>query len=86
MSSKWASWNGQLHLTTRVRRSVTEGYEEVTVFECTETHEGRYSEVFLTDYRGFFVADAYAGHSGLYGQQSSAHHTDEREPHVSTLA
>ena len=41
--------------------------EEATVFQCTESREGRHPEAFLAGYRGFIVADAYAGHSGLYG-------------------
>ena len=41
--------------------------EEATVFQCTESREGRHPEAFLTGYRGFIVADAYAGHRGLYG-------------------
>lgn len=40
---------------------------EATVFQCTESRAGRHPESFLAGYCGFIVADAYAGHGGLYG-------------------
>lgn len=40
--------------------------EQATVFACTESRAGRHPDEFLTDYRGFIVADAYAGHNRLY--------------------
>lgn len=43
--------------------------EQATVFQCTETREGRHPEAFLGDYRGYILADAYAGHNGLYGPE-----------------
>jgi transposase len=43
--------------------------EQATVFQCTETREGRHPEAFLAGYRGYIVADAYAGHNGLYGPE-----------------
>ncbi len=36
-------------------------------FQFTATREGRHPAEFLGDYRGFIVADAYAGHERLYG-------------------
>ena len=41
--------------------------EAATVFQCTPTREGRHPEAILDGYRGFIVADAYAGHNDLYG-------------------
>jgi transposase len=41
--------------------------ERETAFEFTESREGRHPAEFLRNYRGFVVADAYAGHNRLYG-------------------
>jgi transposase len=38
-----------------------------TVFRFSTTREGRHPRDFLGDYRGFIIADAYAGHENLYG-------------------
>ena len=40
-----------------------------TVFQFTASREGRHPAEFLGDYRGFIVADAYAGHNRLYGAE-----------------
>ncbi|MBA2721359.1 MAG: IS66 family transposase [Methylibium sp.] len=40
---------------------------DAAVFRFTPTREGRHPAEFLGDYRGFIVADAYAGHERLYG-------------------
>jgi transposase len=37
------------------------------IFRFTPTREGRHPAEFLGNYRGFIVADAYAGHERLYG-------------------
>lgn len=42
-----------------------------TVFRCTPTRAGRHPAEFLGDYRGFIVADAYAGHERLYRSAGS---------------
>ena len=41
--------------------------EHETAFQFTATREGLHPAGFLKDYRGFIVADAYAGHEQLYG-------------------
>lgn len=46
---------------------------DAAVFRFTATREGRHPAEFLGDYRGFIVADAYAGHEQLYGIDK-AHH------------
>ena len=63
-----------------------------TVFRFTPTREGRHPAEFLGDYRGFIVADAYAGHERLYGDDQATpvgcwahvrrkfHEIHEREP------
>ena len=38
-----------------------------TAFQFTESREGRHPAAFLGPYRGFIIADAYAGHDQLYG-------------------
>ena len=38
-----------------------------TAFQFTESREGRHPAEFLGPYRGFIIADAYAGHEHLYG-------------------
>jgi len=40
-----------------------------TAFQFTTSREGRHPAEFLGGYRGFIVADAYAGHNQLYGAE-----------------
>jgi transposase len=42
---------------------------QATVFRFSASREGRHPADFLGDYRGFIVADAYAGHNRLYGPE-----------------
>lgn len=44
-----------------------------SVFRFTPTREGRHPAEFLGAYRGFIVADAYAGHERLYGPGKATH-------------
>jgi transposase/uncharacterized protein YukE len=46
---------------------------EAAVFRFTATREGRHPAEFLGGYRGFIVADAYAGHEQLYGPDKATH-------------
>jgi transposase len=42
---------------------------QATAFRFSASREGRHPADFLGDYRGFIVADAYAGHNQLYGPE-----------------
>lgn len=44
-----------------------------TVFRFSATREGRHPADFLADYRGYVVADGYAGHERLYGLDKATH-------------
>lgn len=46
---------------------------DASVFRFTPTREGRHPAEFLGGYRGFIVADAYAGHERLYGPGKATH-------------
>jgi transposase len=44
-----------------------------TVFRFSASREGRHPAEFLADYRGYIVADGYAGHERLYGLDKATH-------------
>jgi len=70
---------------------------EQAVFRFSPTREGRHPAEFLGAYRGFIVADAYAGHERLYGDDLATpigcwahvrrkfHEIREREPLAQVL-
>ncbi|MBA3684540.1 MAG: IS66 family transposase [Planctomycetes bacterium] len=71
--------------------------EHETAFQFTATREGRHPAEFLRDYRGFIVADAYAGHERLYGPDAATpvgcwahvrrkfHEIHERDPFAARM-